>query len=254
MHVWKILIGMLLCGGLAAAWWLPRAEGVLGGYVTTLQGRTRGQRMNAVRAARAIDGAVIAPGHTWSFNRTVGSWTPDRGYVLAPVSYNGELVVDWGGGVCQTSTTVYNAALLAGLEIVERHRHTWSPGYVPPGRDAAVAQYATDLRLRNPYASPVTLRARLVGDNLGVEMLGPGAGPMAALHAEALRATAPHEVLAVDQRLAAGQRRVAVHGRPGAQVIVTRTYLHGPKTGQHELVSEDTYPAMNRLVAVGEKE
>jgi hypothetical protein len=91
-----------------------------------------------LRAAAALNGAVIAPGRELSFNHVVASWTPDRGFVLAPVSYDGQLVVDWGGGVCQTSTTLYNAALLAGMEITERHRHFWPPRYAPPGADAAV--------------------------------------------------------------------------------------------------------------------
>ena len=251
MQIFKSMLIIALLAGLAATICLPHTEGILGGYATSLRGRTRGQRMNALRAARAIDGAIIPAGHTWSFNHAVGSWTPDRGYVPAPVSYDGELVVDWGGGVCQTSTTLYNAALIAGLEIVERHRHNWAPGYVPPGRDAAVAQFTTDLRLRNPYATPVHLHARLSDDGLGLEILGRGQGPMAEVTDEPLRVVAPAEVTMPDRHLAPGQRRVRTHSRPGAQVLVTRTYLHGPHAGHCELISQDVYPPMNRVVMIG---
>ena len=82
---------------------------------------------------RGKSAAIVLPGQVFSFNKTVGSWTADRGYVRAPVSYDGELIKSWGGGVCQTSTTIYNAALMAGLEILERHHHHWPARYAPLG-------------------------------------------------------------------------------------------------------------------------
>ena len=127
---------------------------VLGQYTTTLRGRTESQRYNAERAARALDGRVIKPGDALSYNEIVGPWTADAGYKRAPVSYDGELLSAWGGGVCQTSTTLYNAALLAGLEIVERHRHAWPPKYIAPGRDAAAHLHA--FKRNRPRAEPAT--------------------------------------------------------------------------------------------------
>jgi len=245
------VILILIVAAAGAAVWLPETPRVLGSYATSLEGRTRGQRMNATRAARALDGLVIESGHDFSFNRTVGSWTPDRGYVLAPVSYDGELVVDWGGGVCQTSTTLYNAALIAGLEITERHRHTWPPKYVPPGRDAAVAQQTIDLRLRNPYPAPVRIRARIYDNRIGFELLGAGTGPQAGIHEDATALLEPIEVIKYDERYAFGQRRLITHGRPGVRATVFRTFLAGPRAGQSEMISQDSYPAMNRVVAVG---
>jgi vancomycin resistance protein YoaR len=243
----RVIISITLLVGLAAAIWLPGREGVLGSYATSLHGRTRGQHMNALRAARALDGTLIEPGAVFSFNRTVGSWTPDRGYVLAPVSYDGELVVDWGGGVCQTSSTLYNAALLAGLEIIERHRHTWAPKYIPPGQDAAVAQRTIDLRLRNPYPWPVRLAVTTGDERIGIRILGRAAGPMVHVAGQAHVALTPIEIFRRDDRLPHGQRRILTHGRPGLSVTVYRTY----PTGKRELVSQDTYPAMNTVIAVG---
>jgi len=253
MKALRLLILLLLIAGAAAALWLPSRERVVGSYVTSLQGRTKGQRINAERAAKALDGVVIAPGHVFSFNKTVGSWTPDRGYVLAPVSYDGELIVDWGGGVCQTSTTLYNAALVAGLEVVERHRHTWAPSYIPPGRDAAVAQYTTDLRLRNPFPTPVRLKADIREGSIGFEIIGSQAGPLATVECEPSATVEPVAVVKYDGRLAPGQRRLITHGRPGMRVDVFRTYLRGKRAGERELLSHDMYPAMNQVVAVGIK-
>ena len=251
MKAFRLLILILLVAGAIAALWLPNQERVMGSYVTSLQGRTKGQRINGERAARALDGVVIAPGHTFSFNKTVGSWTPDRGYVLAPVSYDGELIVDWGGGVCQTSSTLYNAALTAGLVVKQRHRHNWVPKYVPPGRDAAVAQYTTDLCLRNPYAHPVRLHAVIREDSIGFEILGNLNGPVASVDCTPSATVQPISVTKHDDRLTGGQRRVITRGRPGIRVAVYRTYLHGARTGQRELISQDSYPAMNQVIAVG---
>lgn len=154
---------------LAAA---PPQTGRLAGFTTRLAGRTSAQRHNAVRAAALLDGAVIPANGTFSFNGRVKGWEPERGFVRAPVSYDGALIPAFGGGVCQVSTTLYNAALLAGLGIAERHPHTFAPRYVSPGRDAAVALPGVDLRLTNPYPFPLRIRARADGNQLTAEIWG----------------------------------------------------------------------------------
>lgn len=251
MRILRTVFGLMLLVGLAAGFILPRARpaAVLGSYITSLQGRTRGQRANATLAARALDGVVIMPGATFSFNKVVGPWTPDRGYVRALVSYEGELVTDWGGGVCQTSTTLYNAALIAGLTIVQRQPHTWMPHYIPPGQDAAVAQYDIDLRLHNPYHWPVRVQAGARHDRLYVRFSGEDQGPMAEVRDEVLGAERPVELVRAEDQLPGHQLRLVNRGRPGARVVVYRTFLRGPRAGRRELVSEDSYPVMNRIIA-----
>jgi vancomycin resistance protein VanW len=251
MRILQWIIAVLLVTGTALALKGPGGQHVLGGYATSLQGRTRGQRINALLAARRLDNVTLEPGETFSFNRRVGPWSPDRGYVIAPVSYDGELVADWGGGVCQTSTTLYNAALLAGLEVIERHRHTWAPKYVPPGRDAAVAQHDLDLRFRNPYPWPIRIRARVSEESVAFEVLGAEQGPMASVQGDPRGTVEPIEIVKTDERLGPGQRRIVTRGRPGVRVSVYRRILKGPKAGDRELISHDTYPPMNRLIRVG---
>ncbi|MBC7807279.1 MAG: VanW family protein, partial [Akkermansiaceae bacterium] len=115
------LIGCVALGaGVASITYLnalPPPETSLSAFATRLEGRSRAQRHNAELAAQSLDGRVIAPGATFSFNQVVRGWSVDRGYVRAPVSFDGELVPAFGGGVCQASTTLYNAALLSGLGI-----------------------------------------------------------------------------------------------------------------------------------------
>jgi vancomycin resistance protein YoaR len=141
-------------------------------FRTSLQGRTEGQKLNAAKAARAVNGTVIPAGSTFSFNQRVGSWTRERGFVRAPVSLGGVLVPSWGGGVCQVSTTLYVAAILAGLEVLERHHHAVAPSYVPKGMDAAVAYGVADLRLRNPFPFPVQIKFEFGENQLTCRVIG----------------------------------------------------------------------------------
>jgi vancomycin resistance protein VanW len=252
MRVLQIVMVMVLLAGVVYLVRLPSKRTlVLGSYATSLVERSHGQIENATRAAQALNGARISPGGVLSFNTIVGPWTPDRGYVLAPVSYSGELVVDWGGGVCQSSTTLYNAALLAGLEVPERHPHNWAPGYIPAGQDAAVAQFDVDLKLRNPYPWPVIIRSHTSDTAVIFEILGQEEGPMARVWQESLGQQDPVQVIKYSESIADGHRRMVTKGRPGPHAAVYRTFLKGTKAGTQELVSEDAYPAMHRIIEVG---
>jgi len=165
-------IGLLIAAALGI--WAasrPSGERQIACYVTSLQGRTPSQVHNLKLAAQRINGMILQPGQVFSFVKQVGPWTADMGYVRAPVSYDGELVRDWGGGVCQTSTTLYNAGLLAGLEVVERHHHHWPTRYAPLGRDAAVAYSSIDLKFRNTLPAPVRIVSRIEGDKLSCKLL-----------------------------------------------------------------------------------
>jgi len=214
--------------------WISRFE-------TSLFGRTAAQRHNAELAVLKLNGAVIKPGEVFSFNKRVGTWSRDQGYQRAPVSYNGTLIADWGGGVCQTSTTLYNAALLAGMEIVERSHHRFAPDYVPPGRDAAVAYDDIDLKFRNSLPYPVSLKGAVDGDRLEIAFLG----------SKALT-TKPQIVSEIDSvqsprifrlRGDGGTYFIKNSGKPGCEV---RTYRI---TGsERQLLSTDDYPVMNKIV------
>ncbi|MCS7185553.1 MAG: VanW family protein [Armatimonadota bacterium] len=145
---------------------------VLSTFRTSLEGRTEGQKHNALKAIRALDQATIPPNGTFSFNSRVGSWTRERGFVRAPVSLGGVLVPSWGGGVCQVSTTLYVAALLAGMEILERHNHAIAPSYVSTGMDAAVAYGVADLKFRNPFNFPVRVKCEVKASQIVCQIVG----------------------------------------------------------------------------------
>jgi vancomycin resistance protein YoaR len=231
----------LLCvAALAVAAFRPH-EVELSRYATTLEGRTRAQKHNAWLALSRLNGAIVEPGKTFSFNAKVGSFSRDQGYRKAPVSYNGQLIDSWGGGVCQASTTLYNAALLSGMEIVERNRHRFAPSYVPPGRDAAVAFNSIDLRFRNPHPYPVRIACTSDGKRIEVTLWAEEAlRERPEIYSEIREVREPALVM-----VGAGGRHARVRntGKAGWDVTVYRTF-----GDRKELISSDSYPAMARIV------
>lgn len=108
----------------------------------------------------AINNHVLFPGEMFSFNKIVGERTVERGYKKAPVIVKGELSEDIGGGICQVSSTLFNAVTLKGIQIMERYSHSRSVPYVPPGKDAAVSWWGPDFVFKNTYQKPILIRAK----------------------------------------------------------------------------------------------
>ncbi len=136
--------------------------------------KKRGPRIHNIRTAAAfLDGTVIGPGETLSFNRTVGARVAERGFVDAPVIVNDVMESGMGGGVCQVATALHAAALYGGLDIVERRSHSRPSGYASLGLDATVLDGVQDLRIHNPYDQAVYVRAYLPSRYVArVELLG----------------------------------------------------------------------------------
>ncbi|WP_164669254.1 VanW family protein [Virgibacillus doumboii] len=134
-------------------------EKEIGSYLTYFKVSNKERSHNISLAAEAIDNYVVFPGEKFSFNKVVGKRTKERGYKRAPVIVKGELAEDTGGGICQVSSTLYNAVELKGIQIVERYSHSRSVPYVPPGRDATVSWYGPDFVFKNNYNQPILIRA-----------------------------------------------------------------------------------------------
>lgn len=146
---------------------------VLSEYETDFAKRGGPRVKNIARAARYLDGTVLAPGEIWSFNRTVGARTLERGFVDAPVIVADEMEQGVGGGVCQVASTLFAAGVLGGLDVVKRRSHSRPSGYAPLGLDATVIDGEVDLQLRNPYQAPIIVHAYLpTPTRIKVEMLG----------------------------------------------------------------------------------
>lgn len=142
---------------------------VLGTFSTWVYGTWQRHR-NVVLGALSINLQVVWPGETFSFNEVVGPRTPERGYRMAPVIGGDGLGI--GGGVCQVSTTLYNAVLEAGLPVVERHPHSSRVPYVPYGKDATVVFGAQDFKFLNDRPYPVLIKAYVQRGRLTVCLMG----------------------------------------------------------------------------------
>lgn len=138
--------------------------------VTGFDPKNLNRSQNLLLAASALHGLVVEPGGEFSFNRAVGQRTAARGYRVAIVFEDGEQALGLGGGVCQVSSTVYQAARKAGMTITERHPHSLPVSYAKAGGDAAVAWGALDLRWRNGTALPVQLACQLKDGQLSVRI------------------------------------------------------------------------------------
>lgn len=138
---------------------------------TYFDGSNAPRRHNIALAAARISGTAIAPHAEFSFNRTVGERTAENGFRVAAVISEGEFVPGVGGGVCQASTTLYLAALSAGLQITEARAHSLSVGYAPPSLDAMVSE-CSDLRFVNPYDMPVYLFSEVSHDSIRFRICG----------------------------------------------------------------------------------
>jgi len=146
---------------------------VLSSYETDFAHHAGPRAINIQTAARYLNGALIAPGETFSFNRTVGARTIERGFTAAPQIVADELEPGIGGGVCQVASTLHAAAVLGGFEVIQRRSHSRPSGYTPLGLDATVVDGELDLKLRNPYSSPLIVHAFLpTATRLRIELLG----------------------------------------------------------------------------------
>ncbi|MGN7471173.1 VanW family protein [Brevibacillus sp. SAFN-007a] len=139
---------------------------VLGFYHTTMEGSSDARKHNIRKALKKINQETVKPHAVFSFNEEVGNANREEdGWKKAGAILNGQLVEDFGGGICQVSSTLYNAAQEAGMTIVERHNHSKSVGYVPVGQDATVAYGVLDFQFRNPYDFPVNIKAKAYNEN-----------------------------------------------------------------------------------------
>ena len=151
---------------------LKEIDGELGHYTTHFGGTGANRGSNIAIAAGRIDGTLLAPNEVFSYNKIVGPRIASAGFKDAPVILKGELVPGIGGGICQVSSTLYNAALLSNLKIVRRSHHAFPVHYLPAGRDATVVDGSIDFQFQNNTDSPIYIRASATRGTLSFRILG----------------------------------------------------------------------------------
>lgn len=145
-------------------------------FTTYFDGGNVDRSANIRLAAKKINGTTLCPGEVFSFNNTVGARTEENGFKQAKIIQNGQYVTGYGGGVCQVSTTLYNAAALSGLEICEYHPHTLKVSYVAPSRDAMVSGSYFDLKFKNTRLTPIYIRTNCTFNSITCTIYGQSDG------------------------------------------------------------------------------
>lgn len=203
-------------------------------------------------AASLIDGIVLAPGEQFSFNKTVGRRTAARGFKEAGVYKDGKHDIDIGGGICQVSTTLYNAALFGNLKIVRRSNHSMPVPYVPIGRDATVDYGTVDLVIENSTDKPIAISATVGGGSITFRILG-RKDPEASIKV----VSGPAKSWDVGQReepdptLPAGKTRVIEKGSRGHSVATYRVVYRNGEEVKREPLGTSVYRGGKRIIAVG---
>ena len=223
-------------------------------FTTRYDASDKDRTTNLVLACQKLNGKVIKPGETFSYNATLGPRSYATGYKNAKVYENGQVVDGIGGGICQISSTLYNAALMSDMEIVERRNHQFVTSYVGAGRDATVVYGLTDFRFKNTRTYPVRIVASAKSGIATISIFGIKEADREYTYSFSTKtiSTIPYTTKYVeDSTLAPGKEVVK---QKGANGLVTETYMTKRLNGKvisTKLLSKDTYSAMQRIINRG---
>jgi vancomycin resistance protein YoaR len=228
-------------------------EGLVSSY-ETFYGGDANRIHNVQLVAHLVDRHAIAPGETFSFNTTTGERNAEKGFLEAPVIIDGELQTGIGGGVCQVSTTVFNAAYEAGLPITARTNHSLYISHYPQGRDATVNYPDTDLKFVNDTGHWLLLRTFVGPSSLVVALFGTPTNRRVETRTAPLVETAPAPVKRVpDPALAAGAKAVEDSGEPARATSVRRLVYSAAGKLLSDTTWSSAYRAEPAVVRVGTK-
>lgn len=214
-------------------------------FTTYFDGGNTDRSANIRLAGEKINGFVLAPGEVFSFNRTVGERSEKNGFKSAKIIEDGKFVQGVGGGVCQVSTTLYNAALLAGLEIKEYHPHSLQVSYVAPSRDAMVSGNYCDLKFGNNRKTPVYIRVSCTLSSITCTVYGESDGCN-----YSFKSVVTEVVPRPPQTTVEGDEdKVLSFGRDGT---VSEGYLVAERGGEisETLIRKDKYSALADIVQI----
>ena len=226
---------------------------LLASYTTYYSTSNSNRSTNIALASKKINGTVVMPGETFSYNTTVGKRTAAAGFKGAASYVNGEVVDSIGGGICQVSSTLYNAVLLANLEIVERTNHGYDTGYVPVSRDATVSWGGPDFKFKNSRDYPIKIVCSGTGGSVVFKIFGLKNNDEYDVSVVSwVESTIPYKTIyQKTSSLAKGKQKVIQSGSNGCKSVAYRVYKKNGVEVSRQLLSRDTYNAHNKIVSVG---
>lgn len=228
---------------------------LLGTYTTRYDASLKDRSTNLIIACQKINDKVVLPGEIFSYNKALGERTAAAGYKNAAVYENGQVVDGIGGGICQISSTLYNAVLLANMDVTERRNHQFITSYTPAGRDATVVYGITDFKFKNTRNYAIKIKASCSNGIAKVSIYGiKEENEYTVSFSTKTISTIPYTIKYVDDNtLTAGQEKVK---QKGANGFITETYIIKSLNGKvvsTKLLSKDTYNAMQRIILKGTK-
>ena len=209
---------------------------------------------NLELAAEKINGTILSPNEEFSYNRIVGARTIDKGYKEAKVYSNGQVVDGIGGGICQISSTLYDTAIIANLDITERHNHQFITSYLPAGKDATVVYGAKDLKFKNTRSYPVKIELKVENGIVTCKILGLKEENEydITIETDVLSIVEPEIKYETDTSLEIGKEKVKQYGSNGSTVNTYKIKKQDGKIISKELLSQDTYKALEKIILKGE--
>lgn len=226
----------------------------LAGYTTYFPAGSYARSNNLKIALSYMNGVVVMPGETYSYNKNIGDTTASKGYQAAATFKGGTTVNEMGGGICQTVSTLYNTVLMANLEIVERHQHGLPVGYVPPSRDATVYSPVLDFKFKNNRETPIKIVTSFTyNGSLNVSIYGTKQDndPEVILSQKTL-STIPYTTrYEYDPSMPYGSQTVVTSGVNG---YTSESYITKKLNGQvisSGILSQDKYNAQQQVIKVG---
>lgn len=225
-------------------------------FSTSIAGNTANRAHNVRHALRFIDGYVLGPGETFSFNEVVGRRTEERGFMLAPIiNRDKALVPGYGGGTCQSSTTTYNAAVRAGMKIEERYPHSFPVGYIPKGLDATVSYGTQDLVFTNTRETPVYFHTYYENHRVHVQIFGmpfPDDGQIKCSYEITETIPAPASVVRTDSSHTyvkePGQYIQYAESRTGYRVTSYTEYYKDGELVDKKVLAQTYYPPIQGII------
>ncbi len=238
---------------------LQKKHSLLSTFSTSFKGSTLGRKNrvnNMSLAVSRINGFVLASGEEFSMNKTILDRTKQNGYYLAPAIRNGTYEKEYGGGVCQVSSTLFNAVMMADLPVTERHHHSWPMTYVPIGRDATIATGYKDFKFVNDTDGELVIFAHLdkKAKKITVQLYGVPSTDFDHIQVVSKRTgSLPSKGTKVllDESLSAGSRVEERKERRGKTSVTYKDYYDADgKLIRRETAFEDSYPSIQGLVYV----
>lgn len=224
------------------------------GTASTNYGGASGRNQNISSGVRHINGSVIMPGKTFSVNKTVSPFTAQNGYAMAGSYENGQVVESMGGGICQVSTTLYNAVLAAELEVVQRSPHSMIVTYVEPSKDAAIAGTYKDFKFKNNGDTPIYIEGSAGGGTITFSIYGKETRPAnrrVEYVSELISTTQPKTKFVATGAPIGTKSRVSGGSHVGKKAKLWKVvYVDGKEESRTE-VNSSNYQPDNRIVEVG---